>query len=588
MGLAFALLAVILIRDRFSRPPSLGPSKVLAELRVPAVTAIQVRYKDQLEVIRAERTNSVWQLTKPVDYRAQTSSIERLLDTLDRLAPAVYLSDHERRSRPQAEEEEGLAQPQAAVFLQQGERTFQIDIGAPTPPGDQLYLQVAGNTGVYIVDAELLKILPKTKDDWRDRTLMDLKGLAYDRVTVTNGPRVLEFQRGPTLGQWQIVNPPIQARADAERLDGMLLQLGGLRVAQFISDNPKADLESFGLQPPALAIGLAQGTNLAVQLQFGRSPTNDPAQVHARRAGQNTIVTVPTNGLSRWLDSVSAFRDPHLIRLPVAPVAITVRADEIFSVQLQGTNGWRILTNDLAVDPTAVQDLLAVLTESPIVEFHDVVTPLDLPKYGLSHPSRQYILKAADASPSATNYILVELDFGFTNDNKVFVSRPDETSVYAISLAEFQRLPGASFQLRPRRLWQFAPDDVQRVVIHQTGKERQILHSGEGPPAWSLAQGSQGVIEPLSVNETTKAFGQLEVTNWVARGEASRARYGLTPPPRQLTFQLKNGEKPTVEIGAPSPGNSLYGAVKQGGEFWIFEFPAWLARELNQFLSIPP
>ena len=589
MAAALALLVVALVHNRWAQLPVSVPVKILPELRTASVTAIQVRRKDSGEIIRAERTNSVWRLTKPVDYRAQAASIERFLAALDRLVPAIYLSAHERLSHPGSGEGQGLAQPEDAIFVQQGDRTFQLDIGANTPPGDQFYLQVAGDAGVYIVDAEFLKFLPKTKDDWRDRGLLDLKGLTFDRVAVTNGAKVLELQRIPAPNQWQIVNPT-QARADAQRLDGLLLQLEAARVAQFVSDSPEPNLDSFGLQPPSLEIALARGTNTAIRLQFGRSPTNEPTLVYARRAGQDTIVTVPTNGLVGWQDSVAAFRDPHLVNLQVEPIEIEVRAEERFSLQRQGTNTWKILPQNLVADSLSVGDLLAVFSDSPIVDVRDAVPQVDLAKYGLAPPDpvRQYVLKAAGPASPATNVVLVELNFGATNDDKVWVRRADEASVYAIKLADFQRLPGAGFQLRPRRLWQYSPDDVERVLITQAGKERQIIHSGIGPVAWSLAPGSSGAINPLAVDQTIKELGQLEVTNWVAHGESNRPAYGLTPPARHLVVQLKNGGKPAVDIGAPARGNSLYGAVVQAGEIWIFEFPPRLAQWIEGNLCISP
>ena len=180
-----ALLVIVLAKGHLTRSAAPESTKVLPELRTAAVTALQIRHKDQLDVIRAERTNSVWRLTKPVEYRAQTTSIESLLAALDRLTPAVSLSAHDRRALPNADADEGLAQPQSVLLVQQGGRAFQIDIGGFTPPGDQLYLQVAGNALVYIVDAEFLKFLPRSKDDWRERGLVDLKGLSFDRIAVT-------------------------------------------------------------------------------------------------------------------------------------------------------------------------------------------------------------------------------------------------------------------------------------------------------------------------------------------------------------------------------------------------------------------
>jgi len=582
------LLAAALIQGRLRPPPDQNPARVLPDLRAAEVTAVQIRHGDQLDLIRAERTNSVWRLTKPVNHAAQGSGVESLLSALERLTPALYLSAHERRSHPHAAEEEGLAQPQAAISLQQGGRTYQIDIGTNTPPGDQLYVQVAGDAGVYIVDAAFLKLLPATRDDWRDRGLVDLKAITFDHVAVTNGAKVLELQRDPLLGQWQITNPRIQARADAARLETMFLDLEATRAAQFVWDGPKAILDAYGLQPPELEIALARGTNPVVLLQFGRSPTNNPHVVFARRAGTEAIVTVPTNGLAAWRDSVTAFREPFLITPPCDPTRIEVRADENFALQRQGTNGWRTTPQNVSADASAVRDLVAVFTNSRILEYRDAVPAIDLPKFGLTPPCASYLLHASGIAPGATNANLLDIHFGFTNDHKVFVNRSDETTVYAISLADFQRLPRSAFQLHARRLWEFTPEEVDRIVIRQGAKERQIVHSGPLPLGWSLAPGSPGTVEPFPVNETIKELGRLTVTNWVAHGEASRGRFGLNPAICQITVQLKNGEKPAFELGIPPGSGSVYAAVPQAGEPWVFEFPAWLVPWVDRALSLPP
>ena len=36
-------------------------------------------------------------------------------------------------------------------------------MGAKTAPGDQVFLQVVGVEGVYVVDADFLKYLPRTR-----------------------------------------------------------------------------------------------------------------------------------------------------------------------------------------------------------------------------------------------------------------------------------------------------------------------------------------------------------------------------------------------------------------------------------------
>ena len=592
--IAAALFFTILARQRWRRPPPPGPVKVLPELRAAAVTSVSVQLKGQ-KPIRAQRTNDSWRLTEPVPYPAQASSIERLLLALEQLTPAAFLSAHEPGGSAKSDEEEGLLSPQASLSIQGPARIFQLDVGARTAPGDQLYVQVAGVAGVHVVDAALLKEIPRVQDDWRDRALIDFKGLAFDHIAVTNRfnspneTKVIELQRDAGNHLWRIVNPPInRARADANRLGDLLGQLASLRVKQFVSDEPKAELEPFGLHQPRLELALARGTNTLAVLQFGKSPTNDPAAVYARRWGQNTIVTVPTNALGGWQDQVNAFRATNVLDLPVSIAAIEVYGQDHFWLQRQDAGHWRLLPQNLPADASACKDLLANLGRMAILEHLDALTDPELARCGLAAPpSRKFILKTASPWAGATNPVIAQLELGATNDDRVFV-RAEANSVYAVKLHDIQRLPLLGFQMRERQIWNFSDQDITNVIVRCQGKVRRFVHTGKDRQSWALGPGAAGTINSLAVQETMHYLARLTATNWVAHGLRSRARYGLGAEEGRITLELNNGAKPVVELGGPTPANSLYGAVVLEGEPWVFEFPSWLAGWVETFLLPPP
>ena len=139
-----------------------------------------------------------------------------------------------------------------------------------------------------------------------------MNGLAFDRLAVTNGTKVFELRRDGTNKLWRMVYP-LQARANNPKAEQSLQTLQSVRVRQFVSDDPKADLEAFGLQPPELEVALGQGTNTVARLQFGKSPTNDTRLVYARRLGLNAIVAVRKDLLAPWYAQVNDFRDPFLV-----------------------------------------------------------------------------------------------------------------------------------------------------------------------------------------------------------------------------------------------------------------------------------
>jgi hypothetical protein len=583
LAVVTGLFVLVLFDQRHARETGSVPVGVLPNLKPAAVIRIQVSPGKGTN-IRAERTNGVWQLTKPLIYPAQAASIDNLLIHLARLIPAPHITARELRNR-KVDEEYGFVTPQAAIIIEQPDYSVNLLVGARTAPGDQVFLQVVGGDGVYVVNADFLKYIPRTPEDWRDTMLIDLKGLAFDRLSVTNGAKIFELRRDATNALWRMVYP-LQARAYSARAEESLQLLQSVTVSQFLPDDPKADLEAYGLQSPELEVAFGQGTNTVARLQFGKSPTNDTRLVYARRIGVNAIVAVPKDLLAPWYARVNDFRDPSLVTL-TAPVAeIDVRATDSFSLRLQTNGAWRVLPQGFPADGGVVKDFLANLSALQIVEFtKDVVIAPDLPAYGLASPVRQFILKSAAASTPGgpTNGVMAELDFGTNQADRTFARRADENFVYAVKRGDFERLPSASFQMRERRIWSCSTNDIARVTIRQQGKVRQITRNG--PYDWSL---TSGMTNELAVEETVSGLCQLTAIAWIGRGAADRARFGFTDDSHQITLELKNGEKASVEFNGASLSGVPYGAVMLDGEPWMFECPAWLYRYVQSHLSFAP
>ncbi len=583
--IASGLFGTILVLEKLRPEPPAGLAPLLPGFNPRIVTSVQVGHAGQID-IRAERTNATWQLTRPISYPAQAASVENLLLTLERLGPISHVSSGDLRKRPDADAEFGFDPPQITLVIQSRKELQQIFMGKRTAPGDQVYLRVGpGVGGIYLVDANLLKLIPRSANEWRDTGLVDLAVLAFDRLVVSNAATVIEVQHHPTNNTWSM-NRPVRGRADGPRLVSLLQNLHALRVSEFVTDDP-ADLETYGLLPAELELALFAGTNVAAVLDFGKSPATNTNVVFARRRGFNTIVTVDKESLVPWRAPANEFRDPQLVAISRPVDQIEFRGADPFSLQRQ-SNTWLALAQNFPVDAGLVNDFFAALNALQIVQFKDAVTEPDLPAYGLATPSRQIILRAAPANGAAsTNLVISDLAFGATNEGRIFVRRADENPIYAVSLAEFQKLPATVWQFRERRLWSFTTNDVARLTVRQDGKVRQIVRSG--PHSWALDQGSQGIINNFAIEEATHRFGELAATWWVERGDQNRAAYGFATNGLALTFELKNGERRTVEFGGKSASEAPYAAIQLDGQVWIFEFPLGLYYNLVvKYLTIPP
>lgn len=585
---AVALLAFIFFYEQHSgpsTPPTAGPPRLLPHLKAGAVASVQVRGTNQF-VVKAERSGEAWKLTAPLAYPAAPVAVEQLLQALERLAVATRLTPSELSSRGQKPADFGLDAPQTTIVLELTGDRQELQFGARTAAGDQVYVQVVGTPNVDVVDAALLSLLPRSINDWRNLALFELASGGFDRAEVIKPGGGLYLQRDPTNQLWQLSRP--RQRADQLKIEGLLEKIQQARVAQFVTDSPKADLETLGLQPPQCELVLGRGTNQGQRVQFGKSPANDTTNVYARRLNQTNVVLVAKSLLDMLNTPASEFRDRQVLTLQPASVSlIEVRSDDPFTVRRQTNDTW-LAGETLVADGPLMREWLQRLSQLQVADFvKDVVT--DFSSYGLAPPRRQYILKTTVTNAAGvTNVVLGELQFGTNANDRVFVRRADEDSVYAVRTVDFYRMPAAAWQLRDRRVWDFSTNQVSRVTVRQGGRSRVLIRTGDAQ--WTIAPGSVGVINPFAAEEMMFRLGDLHATMWAARGPEYLPRYGFAETNLQIAVELKLGEKAqtlTLDFGGPTPNRLPYAAATVEGQVWIFEFPAFLFEDLERAFGLP-
>ena len=590
--LAAALFAFIYLVERHTRPTSAtaAPPPRLLSLQANAVTNISLRRTNQL-ILRAERAGASWNLTAPLFYPAQTFAIENLLQTLEDLTSAAYIPIEELKTRRRSIADYGLDVPLATLTLQHNGQRTEVFLGFKSPVGDHVYAQLLNGSGVHIVTADVFDRLPRGANDWRDNLLINFNGLGIDRIEVRAPTRGFALGINPTNRLFYLVKPT-PARADNAKVDALLRKIAAARVTQFVSDDPRVDLDVFGLQPPETELAFGLGSNDLVSVQFGKSPTNDSSLVFARRSSQTNIVLVPRTVLESLQTSYTELRDRRLLTFaPDSVSEIAVVGAENYAVR-RGTNGvWMINdSQESTADSELVKEWLDRLDRLEGTVEKDVVT--DFTSYGLAPPTWQYILRSGGVNPAGppTNQVLAQLDIGARVGEKIFTRRPDENSVYAIPPVLYDGLPSAAWQLRDRHVWSFSTNQVTRISIRHRGYTRQMVRSADGE-ALKLAPGSEGVINYWAVEDTLYKLGDLRAAVWVARGDQDRGRYGFNDDGHKITIELKNGDKPrvlTLEFGAKAPSQFPYALATVDGQSWIFEFPLHLYFFVVRDLSNPP
>jgi hypothetical protein len=581
---AVMLAFIALVEHPLRRQRELQASRlILPGLEAWQVTNIEIHPWGQavIEAVRQSASNHSWRLVRPVSYPAQNQLLAALLEALKKLEWQDRINERELNDRPNAQEDFGFTKPLFTLLLQGSGPDRRLEIGDLGAFNDQVSLQVVGNTTIYQTAPDILHLLPRDQRLWRDQSLLSLTNVAFQTLRVRSAGQEFDLERDATNHLWYMSKPLPRARADTAKINDLLSRLQTVLVSDFVTDDPQADLESYGQQStetaPELALSFLDGTNTVAGLQVGRSVTNYPAYAYARRGGPGNIVVVAKEPLKPWQTPYTNFLDQHFISLSPSLIAsIAVRGEDDFEVRRQTNGQWVVAAGkSFPADALLMDYWLAGFTNMPTEIAKRVVT--DFSEYGLSHPCLQYIVRF---NPDAGAAAEARIDFGTNQAGKVFERRLDEDFVNTVSRNEFDLLPRVSWELRDREVWNFASSNVVSVTIQQRGGVLKYLRDPDGN--WTYAPGfnNQVPINSFATEACVFQIGRLRAIYWDGVGEEHLERFGFPQADYEVAFEVKQGgtnETCRIQFGTRSPTHyHPYASVVRDGQRLIFEFPAGL------------
>jgi hypothetical protein len=579
-GLALALFAFIYFVER--KVPGTAERgtapRILATVEAQDVTALEITLAGG-GTVRAEQTNGTWFLTKPL-YPAQQSAINTFVTNVVRLRSFDKLEQHDVVL--QGQKSFGLEPPRATVQIETATNRYKLEIGGDAPFTNNIYVRLAPSAEVLLTEAQVLKSLPRTTNDWRSENLLQLATLPFDHLQLRVGQRVVELGRNPTNGAWQITKP-IPARADQQQIAVLLDQIGRAQVGDFVADGV-VDLERYGLQTPEVELGLSQGTNRLFTVQFGGSATNGTNQVFARLLGNTNLVTVSRELVDFLKQPYKAFHDPRLLTLENLPALdrVGVKFLEEFAVQRQPDGRWRVESaGGFPADLELLGEFLSKMLALRILDIvKEVPTEADMQALGLQKPLARYSFyhRQTNASGTVTNVLSSELSFGTNTADRIYVSRSDETPIYITEFAKFLELPRFAYELRDRQIWNVSTANVVRVSLVSAAGTNTATRTGA---AWTS--------EPLAneaIGEAVFRLSNLKALRWVAMGDERKRSLGIGPEGEILELEVK-GENGTevrrIPLGKLTMRRDVY-AEHPEIQTLIFEFPGEIYHLLKQNL----
>jgi hypothetical protein len=238
------------------------------------VVSIQLESGDKRTVVqrtgRDDKDLPRWKLVEPVEDLGDNVNINSLLGVVDRLESEQVIAGRDREPL----QVYGLDPPRGKIILTlEDQQSHALHVGKKSAFDNRLYVQRPGEEDVLLVKGFVENSLLKKPFDLRSKKLIDFEKSLVRRLALTAEGAKIDLKKDGDA--WNIVTP-LQDRADTGEVDKILNTVLNLRATAF-PVGEKLGLEIYGLQPPAVAVEVFVGADLAqntVVLGQGRQKPN--------------------------------------------------------------------------------------------------------------------------------------------------------------------------------------------------------------------------------------------------------------------------------------------------------------------------
>jgi hypothetical protein len=486
-------------------------------------------------VYALEKVGDQWQIEQPLKVHANYSTISSILDELEFAERSRTITGTELKGA--ASEGFGLQHPRIRLTLQGKKQPMVLLVGNETPTKEAVYVQAQGSQNVLVALKSIYDRLNRCLDDLRDRTAIDFLPASATRIEIKSADRVIELAKSNAATnaepRWALTHP-LAARADQRKVNELLADLNELRVADFVSEDPR-DVHTYQLDEPEREVTIWTGES-GKTLVLGRALTNDAGKVYAKLKSADSIYTVPSVAAQKFSVQANDLREPQVIAFSVDDVRAIELLHGTDKISLMQTNSaWTITTpTAVAAEETAVEQLLSHLSGLSARQFAaDVATDLD--KYGLAAPMTTVSLRGG-----GTNAIAQLLVGSPDTSNTVrFVKRADEPFVYGVDTNIISWLPSSYLALRSHRLTGGSLEEITKLVVE--GKAEKVVVERGADKKWKLVEPSQGILDNDALQHLLDEWGALRAEQFIREGRDNLAEYGLDQP--EVTITATAGDR---------------------------------------------
>lgn len=552
--------------------------------------------------LRLVRKDAAWYLVQPVQGRADSGEIDRILGIIETLPRRETITAEERHQRDLELSDYGFAPPRARFILQGGQDRHEFLIGGDAPMGDSIYVKSAAGEDIASAPKDLLTLIPENVEKLRDRTILTGDAERTVRVEIQRpGSGVVQLVRGRT--GWMI-QQPVSLRADGSRVAKMLDAVYGLRAEKFVWDPPPPDqgsvsgeapaelgagarLETYGLAADTAQLRIqvwATGEQSGKELLIGKPVDETGTLVYAKRRELAPVYAVPASAVSALTCGVNELRDRNLFAIEAESVRYLLlqEGDRKLALQRDAKNLWNVVEPvQWKADDNFVNDIVLNLTRlrvDAVVEGADT----NLAAFGLEPPA--FSLVAMDHPPAAQSNATSEVkapagDAAATEEpptrflvgsalegkNNGYVMAENSRTILAVAASSLAPLRFAltdPLLYRDRTMLAIPRGSVWKITLQKGGREQAALRGDSG--GWSAASQPGSAVNEAVVADVLGLVEKLRALRIENQAVKNPVTYGLDRTGITLTFSLsgKEGIQKTLILGFRARTDGIYATVQ--------------------------
>ncbi|HKK18879.1 MAG TPA: DUF4340 domain-containing protein [Opitutales bacterium] len=462
--LAFGLIAYL---SQKSGPVGGTDSNLSAQIGREIIEADKIELSgsglDQPRVLK--RTGSSWQISEPMQWKANYFAINRILNQLQFIEEEATFSVDEISNTGQTLADYGLEDPTIELTISEGDDSLSLSIGTLTEIGNNVYLLGPDRERIFVINREVIDGLLVDLSDLRNREIFDIPVFEITELSVqikssaesNNGD--LKVRLSNTTGQWRF-EAPLSAEADPALVSNTINTLASLNVGRFIE--PEAnDPVLHGLENPFMRITLHGNKRRQTLLIGNRDPSipSDRSPQFFARLEENPIAfTVDARPFENLLQAQESLRERNFLQFdPTGLNAIHItEATREIRLQKIETGDWQVLEStgngqiqpkraDLEVMQTLIEDLQEMRAKAFAI---DAPNSVDLERLGFNKPRRVVELQFDSREP-----IVLELAHPEDENEKLYARTAAKESIYEVERRPaLQLLPLNSLHYRNRNI----------------------------------------------------------------------------------------------------------------------------------------